>query len=300
MGGWFASRSCSALLVSIRAGQIKLSFVFIHIRYEQLISHQSELHSVLKSCVSSGKLSHARACSSSYKYPKAKPPKWHPPLAQPHPQPNTLIWQSQQLQQSRKLQETSQQNKLGCDECLQSSGDPNSCHSTAAYQMSRGSSYRAEPRLCPSLSQAGAMHIALLLPPPQQRELPSDRIILLTWVLPAGTWFPQRAPRSNGMHAGFVFVCCKNIAHCNSEICTCTHQGFPVLSSLIVSPLRRDGRLKVTLKFLLCSYWGPKEASTHRNLFGAKLHQNSLHTSCSCPYKYFHAFRKTFLIKGSS
>lgn len=100
MGGWFVSWSCSALLVSISAGQLKLSFVFIHIRYEQLISHRGELHSVLKSCVSSGKLPHARAYSSSYKYPKAKSLKWHLPLAQPHPQPNTLIWQSQQLQQS--------------------------------------------------------------------------------------------------------------------------------------------------------------------------------------------------------
>lgn len=39
MGGWFVSGSCSALLVSASASQIKLSFVFIHIRYEQLISH---------------------------------------------------------------------------------------------------------------------------------------------------------------------------------------------------------------------------------------------------------------------
>lgn len=262
MGGWFASRSCSALLVSIRASQIKLSFVFIHIRYEQLISHRGELHGVLKSCVSSGKLSRARAYSSSYKYPKAKPPKWHPPLAQPHPQPNTHIWQSHQLQQSPKLQETSQQNKLGWDECLQSSGDPNSCHSTSAYRMSRAGIYRAEPRLCacpqpdgnhapcPALASITATRAAPRQDNPLHMGAASRHVVSTE----RGTWFPQRVPRSNGMHAGFVFVCCKNIAHCNSEICTCTHQGFPVLSSLIVSPSRRDGGLKVTLKFLLCNY----------------------------------------------
>lgn len=44
---------------------LKVSFVFIRIRNVQLISHHSELHSVLKSCGSSGKLPHARAYSSS-------------------------------------------------------------------------------------------------------------------------------------------------------------------------------------------------------------------------------------------
>lgn len=104
------------------------------------------------------------------------------------------------------------------------------------------------------LSQVGAMHVALVLPPSQQQELPPDRIILCTWMLPAGMWFPQRVPWSNGVPAGFLSVCCKNIAHCDSEVFAYIHQGFPVLCSLLVSPLRRDGRLKVTLNFLLCNY----------------------------------------------
>lgn len=99
MGGLLAGAALPSWSALVPANLSYLLF-FIHIRYEQLISHRGELHSVLKSCVSSGKLPHARAYSSSYKYPKAKSLKWHPPLAQPHPQPNTLIWQSQQLQQS--------------------------------------------------------------------------------------------------------------------------------------------------------------------------------------------------------
>lgn len=57
------------------------------------------------------------------------------------------------------------------------------------------------PACTPPLSQVGAMHVVLVLPPPLQQELPPDRIILCTWMLPAGTCFLHGVPRSNGVHA---------------------------------------------------------------------------------------------------
>lgn len=46
------------------------------------------------------------------------------------------------------------------------------------------------------------------------------------------------------------------------------------------------------LKFLLCNGWGLKETSTHCKVYEARLCQTSWHTVCSCPYKYFYAFRQ--------
>lgn len=223
------------------------------------------------------------------------------------PTANTLIWQPQQLQHSWKLQETSKQNKLDCDKCLQSSRDPNSCRSTVAYQMSRTSSY-TQPALLPSASwEPWMLPWSCLHHSNESCPQTGLKIWLRSWIFCGGN--PQHMDASS---RHMISRECHEATECMQDLSLSAVKRWSTLQfrnlyrhkpRFLSSEFsycdtsRRDGRLKVILKFLLCNDWGPKEASTHCKVYEARLWQTSWHTSCSSinAHKYFYAFGKTFI-----